>query len=349
VGDVPNCLQNLDRKITDDMNYYSLLKPFMAEEVHFAIHQMAPTKAPGPDGFPTGFFQKNWEVLGEDVVQATLDTLNFGVMPSFLNMTNIALIPKVKNPTRVTEFRPISLCNVMYKVISKVLANRLKKILPFIISPVQSAFIPGRLITDNVLVAYETLHTMHTRMRGKKGFMTVKLDMSKAYDMVEWGFLKDVMSKLGFEQRWIDLTMMCVTTVRYAIVINGQPCGSIIPERGLRQGDPISPYLFLLCIEALSSMLMKANGDGALTRVPTSKRGPRISHIFFADDSLLFCRATRSQWQSLTNVLRRYEEASGQRLNSDKTSIFFSRNSALEDKEAILEDAGIPETQCFDK
>lgn len=109
------------------------------------------------------------------------------------------------------------------------------------------------------------------------------------------------------------------------------------------------PYLFLLCAEALSSMLTKANGDGALTGVPTSKRGPRISHLFFTDDSLLFYRSTKSQWQSLTNVLRRYEEASGQRLNLDKTSIFFSRNSALEDKKAILEDAGILETQCFDK
>jgi ribonuclease HI len=334
-------------RVTDDMNN-SLLKPFMGEEVRFALHQMAPTKAPGPDGFPAGFFQKNWDVLGEDIIQATLDTLNSGAMPDFLNMTNIALIPKVKNPTKVTEFKPISLCNVLYKVISKVLANRLKKVLMHIISPVQSAFIPGRLITDNVLVAYETLHTMHTCMKGKKGFMAVKLDMSKAYDRVEWSFLEQVMYKMGFDQRWIDLIMMCVTTVRYAIVVNGQPCGSIIPERGLRQGDPISPYLFLLCAEALSSMLMKANREGVLTGVLTSKRGPRISHLFFADDSLLFCRSTKTQWQLLTTLLKRYEEASGQRLNSNKTSIFFSKNSSLEDKKAILEEAGIPDIQCFD-
>jgi hypothetical protein len=106
-------------------------------------------------------------------------------MPSFLNLTNIALVPKVKTPSCVTDFRPISLCNVLYKLISKILANRLKKILPDIISPVQSAFIPGRLITDDVLVAYETLHTMHTRLKGKKGFMAIKLDMSKASDRVE--------------------------------------------------------------------------------------------------------------------------------------------------------------------
>jgi hypothetical protein len=111
--------------------------------------------------------------------------LNSGIMPKFLNMTNIAFIPKVKNPTCVTKFRPISLCNVAYKLISKMLAIKLKKILPSIISPVQSTFLPGRLITDNMPAAYEMLHTMHACMKGKKGFMAVKLDMSKAYDRVE--------------------------------------------------------------------------------------------------------------------------------------------------------------------
>ena len=132
-------------------------------------------EAPGPDGFTTGFFQKSWAILG---------TLNFDNMPSSLNLINIALIPKIKTPTCVTDFRPISLCNVMYKLISKVLANRLKVILPKIIVLVQSAFVPGRLIMDNVLVAYETLHMMHTRMKSKNGFMAVKLDMSKGYDWV---------------------------------------------------------------------------------------------------------------------------------------------------------------------
>ena len=123
--------------------------------------------------------------MGEDICQAILDTLESGILPPSLNLTNIALIPKIKNPTCVSEFRPISLCNVVYKIISKVLTNRLKKILAHIISPVHSAFIHGRLIIDNVLVAYETLHTMNSRIQGKKGYMAVKLDMSKAYDRVE--------------------------------------------------------------------------------------------------------------------------------------------------------------------
>jgi hypothetical protein len=120
--------------------------------------------------------------LGCEVSQTVFEILNYGIMPSNLNLTYIALIPKGKNPMSVSEFRPISLCNILYKLISKVLANRLKKILPKIISPTQSAFIPGRPIIDNILAAYETLHTMNSRMNGKKGYMAVKLDIIKAYD-----------------------------------------------------------------------------------------------------------------------------------------------------------------------
>ena len=136
--------------------------------------------------------------MGDEVGHFIIDILNSGSMPSHLNMTHIALIPKVKNPISIIEFRPISLCNVVYKLISKVLANHLKKILHYIISPTQSAFIPVRLITDNILAVYETLHTMHSRMGGKKSFMAVKLDMSKAYDRVEWKFLDETMKRLGF-------------------------------------------------------------------------------------------------------------------------------------------------------
>jgi hypothetical protein len=159
--DIDSCLCPIERRVTESMNE-ELLKPFSREEIYHAINHMGPLKAPGPDGFRMIFFQKNWSLLGDDICHAVLTTLNSGSMPIDLNMTNIVLIPKVKNPTCVTEFRPINLCNVLYMVISKVLANRIKKILPLIISPEQSAFILGRLITDYVLAAYETLHTMQT-------------------------------------------------------------------------------------------------------------------------------------------------------------------------------------------
>jgi hypothetical protein len=236
------------------------------------------------------------------------------------------------------------LCNVLYKLISKVLANRLKLILPQIISLEQTAFVSGRLITDNVLMAFETLHTMATRVSGKEGFMALKLDMSKAYDRMEWDFLESMLRKLGFVDRWINLLMMCVRTVTYSILINGRPYGRIVSSRGLRQGDHLSPYLFILCAEALSSLIRNSERVGGITRVPISRGGTRIHHLFFADDSILFCKANLREW-----LLERYERASGQKINREKTSIFFSKNTSPEAKEEILSGVGADHVQHFER
>ena len=157
---------------------------------------MAPLKAPGPDGMPALFYHSFWHIIGSQVTNAVLSCLNSCKIPESINHTFITLIPKVPSPKRMSDFRPISLCNVIYKIMSKVIANRLKPILSKIISETQSAFVLGRLITDNVLVAFETLHYMKTRCEGRKGYMAIKLDMSKAYDRVEWGYLSQVMRKM---------------------------------------------------------------------------------------------------------------------------------------------------------
>lgn len=146
---------------------------------------MAPLKSPGPNGFSACFYQKYWMLVGDEVCIIVLNFLNGGSFNDRINYNYIVFIPKVKNSVNVRDFRPISLCNVIYKLISKVLSNRLKKILPIIISPNQSAFILVSLIIDNVIVAYETLHFMKTRHKGKDGDMTLKLDISKAYDRIE--------------------------------------------------------------------------------------------------------------------------------------------------------------------
>ena len=177
-------------------------------------------------------------------------------MPATVNSTVIVLIPKVKNLQNITQYRPISLCNIIYKICSKVLANRLREILDEIIAEEQSVFIPGRLITDNVLVAYECIHSMR-RKRGKQGWCAVKIDMIKAYDRVEWEYLEGIMRQLGFHDRWISLVMSCVTTVSFQVKVNGELLPVFSPTRGFRLGDPISMYLFLLCGEGLSCMLKK--------------------------------------------------------------------------------------------
>ncbi|XP_075665470.1 uncharacterized protein LOC142635149 [Castanea sativa] len=165
-----------------------LMKPYTREEVHAAIKQMAPSKAAGTDGMPPLFYQAFWQNVGPDISEAVLSCLNTSTLLKSIDHTFITLIPKVCNLENVSEFRPIGLCNVPYKIISKVIANRLKPLLNSIISEAQSAFTADRLITDNILIAFGSLHYMKTQCSGKEGFMALKLDMSKAYDRVEWKF-----------------------------------------------------------------------------------------------------------------------------------------------------------------
>ena len=146
---------------------------------------------------------------------------------------------------------------------------------------------------------------------------------------------------MGFSHRWINLIMECVCTMSYSILVNGQPVGNIRPSRGIRQGDPLSPYLFIICAEALSSLINQAINNGVITGVSTSKNGHRLSHLFFADDSLLFCKANSVEWRRLMRILEDYEAASGQKLNEDKTSIFFSRNTSMEKRDEISRLSGL--------
>ena len=334
--------------VTVEMNH-NLIREFRAEEVESAIKQMAPSKAPGPDGMPPIFNQKYWHVVGNDVTSAVLSCLNSGSLLKSINHTFISLIPKVKNPEKVTDFRPISLCNVIYKLVSKVLANRLKLILPQIISDSQSAFVPGRLITDNVLIAFETLHHMHHNKVGREGAMALKLDMSKAYDRVEWRYLEQVMKRMGFHHKWIGLMTECISSVSYSILINGEPHGNIHPSRGLRQGDPLSPYLFLLCAEGLHSLIKKAESNGDMQGVSLCRGGPKITHLFFADDSLLFTKATTTACEKIQSILRQYEEASGQQVNRDKTTIFFSKATPLASQNAIKDLLNVPIIRQYER
>ena len=211
----------------------------------------------------------------------------------------------------MSEFMPISLCNVSYKLIAKVLANRLKAVLPCIISENQSAFLSERLIIDNVLIAFEIMHYLNNKRGGKDSFMSIKLDMSKAFDRVEWGFVEAVMEKLGFHEKWINLIMHCITIVSYSMITNGVTHGCIVPSRGLRQGNPLSPYLFVLCVKGLSALINEAARNQALHGISISCGSPRVTHLLFADDSLLFCQANGQECRKLIKILVLYGEVSG--------------------------------------
>lgn len=274
---------------------------------------MGPLKAPGPDGFPTRFYQRHWEVLKNDVVAAVEKFFEDGILPSGINDTAIVLILKGPNPKELKDFRPISLCNVIYKIISKCLVNHLRPFLDQIISKEQSAFVPGRMITDNALIAFECIHAIQ-RTNGEE-FCAYKLDLSKAYDRVDWGFLKRLMEKLGFQSKWVQWVMTCVSTVRYSVRFNGVPSHSFSPSRGLRQGDPLSSYLFLLVADGLSSLLRHYESLGQIECLKVCRRAPSITHLLFADDSLLFFRANQGQTTAVKNVLNVFEKCTGQQLS----------------------------------
>ena len=175
-------------------------------------------------------------------------------MPRTINETHVRLIPKGREAKKVLDYRPIALCNVYYKVISKILTRRLQPLLKNAIAETQSAFVPKRAISDNVLITHEVLHYLKTSKAQTHCSMAIKTDMSKAYDMLEWSFIQEVMKKLGFHPKWVNWIMQCITSVSYTFIVNGASRGFVKPGRGIRQGDPLSPYIFILCSEVLSGL-----------------------------------------------------------------------------------------------
>ena len=314
----------------------SLGRVFTREEVVTALKQIHPTKALGPDGMSTLFYQKYWNIVGNGITNMVLNVLNNNVSVVKLNKTNISLIPKTNSPKKMTDFHPISLCNVVYKLISKTLANRLKALLTHIVTENQSAFTSDRLITDNMIVAFELMHFLNHKSAGKEGFMAAKLDMSKAFNRVEWCFIQGVMERMGFSTRWINLIMKCITSVSYSVLINGVAFENITPTHGIRQGDLLSPSFFLLCAEGLTTLIHEVARNQNLTGILIACGCPRVTHFFFADDSILFCKAKPEECQELKLILRRYEEALGQKINTDKSSLFFNPNTSQDIKNEIF-------------
>ena len=154
---------------------------------------------------------------------------------------------------------------------------------------------------------------------------------------------------MGFHSKWVDLMMECITTISYSILINGEPSDTIHPSKGLRQGDPLSPYLFLLCTEGLHGLLTKATASGDIGGISICRNGPRLTHLFFADNNLLFCRASIQECMHIRALLSTYEEASRQKLNRDKTTLFFSKNTDSEIQDSIKDLLGVPEIKQYEK
>ncbi|CAA7017011.1 unnamed protein product [Microthlaspi erraticum] len=322
----------------------ALSNPFSEDEIVTAVRSMGSLKAPGPDGYQPMFYQKCWTEVGESVTRFVLDFFRTGLLPQGTNDVILVLLAKVAGPEKIQQFRPISLCNVIFKLITKVMVSRMKPIMTKLIGPAQSSFIPGRLSTDNIIIVQEAVHSMR-RKKGKRGWMLLKLDLEKAYNRIRWDFLEDSLRAAGFSEQWVAWIMQCVSGPSMCELWNGEKTSSFKPSRGLRQGDPLSPYLFVLCMERLCHLIEMAIDEKRWKPISLSRGGPKLSHICFADDLILFAEASVAQIRVVRGVLERFCRASGQKVSLEKSKIFFSDNVSRELRSAISVESGIQSTR----
>ncbi|CAL2231440.1 unnamed protein product [Prunus armeniaca] len=293
--------------------------PVELAEVKESLFGIGSLKAHGIDGFPACFYQNQWGHCAADIYAMVTKAFTKCSFPAKLNQTLITL------------------------VISKIIVARLRSILPMLISPNQISFVPGRHITDNILIAQELMHKFKVS-KGKKGFLAWKIDLSKAYDKLNCHFIEVVLAELGLPVALRRLIMHCVSTVKYQICINGELTISFTPMNGIRQGDPLSPYLFVLCVEKLSHIIFDLVQKGSWKAVKSSQSGPMVSHLFFADDLILFAEASVKQARIMKGCLELFCQALGQIVNYDKSEVFCSPNTPNEVAKEISCICGSPQT-----
>lgn len=227
------------------------------EEIHRAIKNMGPFKAPGVDGFQAIFFQSQWKIMGKDFCSMIKGMFQEPAQIGDINDTLITLIPKVENVTMIKDLRPISLCNVSYRVITKIIAERLKGMMSNLVSPCQCSFIPNRHSGDNIIIAQEVFHLIRTK-KGNKGWMALKIDLEKAYDRVKLEFIRETLLDTGCPRDFVNLVWNCISSPSMKVLWHGEALDSFKPERGVRQGDPLSTYLLVLSLECLFHLISLA-------------------------------------------------------------------------------------------
>jgi hypothetical protein len=306
--------------ISEDDKFW-LERPFEKEEIIKALKEMKGDKAPGSDGFTMAFYLHCWRVVEADLLAVFADFHYQGELEKSLNASFIALISKKANASNIRDFRPISLVGSVYKLVSKVLVVRLKSVLDKVISESQNAFVGGRQMLDSVLIANECLDS-HVKI-GVPGVLC-KLDIEKAYDHVNWESLLYLLSRMGFGDKWRNWIGVCISTIRFSVLMNGSPAGFFPSTRGLRQGDPLSPLLFILVMEVLSRLLQKTVDGGFIRgfKVGSEERtGLAISHLLYVDDTIMFYDTDREQLLYIRLVLTCFEAITGLKVNLGKSEM----------------------------
>ncbi|XP_070008763.1 uncharacterized protein [Nicotiana sylvestris] len=306
-----------------------LIKQPTKEEVKVAVLGLNGDSAGGTDGMTGKFYHSCWDIIGHDLYDMVRDFFNGHELPKCVTHTNLVLLPKKKEVTTFSDLRPISLSNFSNKVISRVVHQRLVKFLPSLISEEQSGFVKGRNIVENILLTQDIVTDI--RLRTKAGpNVILKLDMTKAYDRLSWLFLTKVLRKMGFTERLIGIVFGLVSNNWYSILINGQAPGFFKSSRGVKQGDPVSPTLFILAAEALSRGLNALHTNLYFCGFGMPKWSPKINHLAYPDDMIIFSSSDETSLMLIMQVLNAYEVASGQLVNKTKSAVYLHHLTDME-------------------
>ncbi|KAM5573208.1 hypothetical protein ABKV19_012976, partial [Rosa sericea] len=303
---VSEAIPNLFSKI-EPSDLGDLSRDVSDVEIKNSLFSIGGLKAPGLDGIPAKFFQVHWSTCKDDIIKMVKECFDKCELPENLNNTLIALIPKVASPLSMKQMRPISLCNTLYKVVSKIIVQRLRPMMSTLVSPTQ-------------------------------------IDIAKAYDKLQWQFIKSVLWEVGIRGKFLQLMIQCFTSVNSRVIVNGEATETFSPESGLRQGDPLSPYLFVLCMEKLSHLINFQVEQGTWKPVKISRNGLAVSHLFFADDLILFAEASLSQADVMRYCIDCFCLNSGQEVSFEKSSLFCSPDTEEDLAAQISDICGSPLT-----
>ncbi|RVW15385.1 putative ribonuclease H protein [Vitis vinifera] len=285
-------LNNIEVISEEIVNFFGNLIPnpkaVFEEEVRMAVFQLNKEKAPGPDGFTLAVYQECWDVIKEDLMRVFFEFHTKGVINQSTNATFIAMVPKKSQTFKISDYRPISLVTSLYKIIAKVLSGRLRKVLHETIFGSQGAFVEGRQILDAVLIANEVV---------------------------------DEKRRKGFSQKWRSWMRGCLSSSSFAILVNGNAKGWVKASRGLRQGDPLSPFLFTLVADVLSRLMIRAEETGITEGFLVGRDRTRVSLLQFADDTIFFSKASLDLLQNLKIILLVFGQVSGLKINLEKSTI----------------------------
>eukprot|EP00253_Pinus_taeda_P014894 PITA_14894 len=308
---IPSCVQ-------DSVNNM-LTTPISMDELKKALDCMEADKAPGPDGFTARFLQSCWSTINKDLLRMVRKSQYCAKIGGSTNSAFLALLRKEKGALDFSRFRHISLCNTSYKLITEIISIWLKNILSDIISENQGGFIKGRKILDNIVLVQEAVHS--SGQRKEKG-MVIKLDLANAFDRVRHGFLFDVMMKMGFSITFINWVKACIASPWIAPLVNGRSTEFFKASRGLRQGCPLSPLLYVIQASVLSFQLEFCQQVQTLPSLRMVHNVKDINHAQFADDTLLLGGASINSARSFKKELDICKEASGSKINYSKITIY---------------------------